>query len=86
MNRLDLVNGLFETVGAISAWANIRKIRKDKSVAGVYWPLTAVWSAWGFWNLFYYSQLGHWFSTVAGLVLALGNTIWVWHAWRYFKN
>lgn len=73
-------------MGAVSAWLNIKKIRKDKSVTGTYWPLVAVWSLWGYWNLEYYSALGHWFSTAAGLVLAVGNTIWVAHAFVYAQR
>lgn len=85
MSHLDLINGAFEIVGAVSAWVNIRKIRQDRSVSGVYWPLVAVWSLWGFWNLYFYSALGCWLSASAGLVLAVGNTIWVGHAVYYSR-
>lgn len=86
MNKLDTINSMFEAVGAVAAWANIQKIRRDKNVSGVYWPLTAIWSAWGYWNLYYYSSLGHWFSTAAGAVLAVGNTIWVLYAAHYYDK
>lgn len=86
MNHLDVINGTFEAVGALSAWFNIRKIRRDKSVAGVYWPMTAVWSLWGAWNVYFYSALECWFSALAGFVLALGNTIWVGLAVYYLRR
>ena len=54
MQNVDLINGLFELVGITFAWANVRKLRKEKEVKGVFWPGQTFWVAWGFWNLIYY--------------------------------
>lgn len=43
----------------------------------MYWPMTAFFTAWGFWNLHYYPSLEQWFSFYAGIVLVLGNLCWV---------
>jgi Kef-type K+ transport system membrane component KefB len=81
--QLDLINGLFETGGALASIFNVRRIRRDKSVAGVCWPVTAFFATWGYWNLIYYSGLNQPLSLVAGFVLALSSTVWVLHAVYY---
>lgn len=83
MTHLDLFNGMFELVGAAFTWQNVRRLHRDKVVRGVDYRVTAFWSAWGFWNLYYYGSLGHMLSLVAGVVLALGNLVWVMLAVRY---
>lgn len=79
----DLVNAGFECAGAIFAWANVSRIKEDKSVKGVYWPASIVFACWGYWNMIYYPSLDQWFSAACGAVLAFGNTIWVYHAAKY---
>lgn len=73
----DLINATFELVGAILGWINVRQILRDREVKGVYWPVTAFFAAWGYWNLAYYPALGQWYSAGAGLLLAASNTAWV---------
>lgn len=79
----DLINALFELIGALLGWLNVRQLQRDKRVSGVYWPVTAFFAAWGYWNLLYYPALGQWISAAAGLLLALANTAWVILALRY---
>ena len=86
MEYNDLVNGLFELCGAFFVWLNVRKLHIDKQVRGVYWPVTAVFSVWGLWNLYYYPSLDQWFSFSAAIVLVSANIVWVWMAIRYRKN
>ncbi len=86
MEYNDLVNGLFELCGAFFVWLNVRKLHIDKQVRGVYWPVTAVFSVWGLWNLYYYPSLDQWFSFSAGIVLVSANIVWVGMAIRYRKN
>lgn len=73
----DIINGLFEVAGGLLCWLNVWKILKDKKVQGVFWPASAFFSVWGFWNLYYYPSLGQWVSFWGGMFLALGNTTWV---------
>lgn len=77
MNLNDVGNGLFELVGAYFTWRNYIQLQRDRELKGVYWPMTAFFTAWGFWNLHYYPSLQQWFSFYAGIVLVLGNLAWV---------
>ncbi len=78
MNSLpDLINGSFELLGGVVILLSIRRVLKDKKVAGVSWPHVAFFAAWGFWNLFYYPHLGQWLSFAGGLLIVTTNTIWV---------
>ncbi len=79
----DLINSLFEMAGAIFATINIFKLLKDKSVMGVYWPATAMFALWGYWNVWYYPSLDQMLSFYAGILLASANTIWVALAIKY---
>jgi hypothetical protein len=79
----DLINGTFELGGGILCWLNVQRLRKDRRVQGVDWRVSAFFSAWGFWNLFYYSNLNQWCSFAGGLMLVTANTTWVALALRY---
>ena len=82
----DIVNGLFELVGSILVWTNVYKLHKDKKISGIFWPVTAFFATWGFWNLYYYPSLGQMWSFYGGLILVVGNTIWVIMAVYYKRN
>lgn len=77
MNWPDLINGLFELLGAVFTWRNFLELRRDRRIAGVYWPTTAFFSAWGLWNLIYYPTLDQWMSFAGGVALVAGNLAWV---------
>lgn len=79
----DLVNGLFEGFGGLMIWLNVRRIMLDKQVRGTSSYATWVFTAWGFYNLFYYPHLGQWLSFTGGCVIVMGNCFWVAYAWRY---
>ena len=82
---VDWINGSFEIIGGVLSWMNVKKLQKDKHLAGVYWPVTAFFSVWGLWNLFYYPSLDQWVSFVGGLFLVSGNSVWVLLAIKYQK-
>ena len=83
MQGNDIVNGVFELLGGFLTWMNCRKLRKDKQVKGVCWSVTAFFSVWGLWNLYYYPCLGQWASFVGGIILVAGNLVWVGMAIKY---
>lgn len=83
MNHIDLINAFFEGGGSILCWMNVLKIRRDRTVKGVFWPTQVFWSLWGLWNLYYYSAVGHPFSFWCGAVLVSGNIAWTLHAAWY---
>jgi drug/metabolite transporter superfamily protein YnfA len=73
----DLLNGLFEFVGGLLLWVNVRALYKAKVFKGVAIVPTAFFSAWGVWNLYFYPSLGQWFSFYGGLNIVIANIIWV---------
>src|SRR5690606_8925069 len=73
----DLVNGSFECVGAVAAWMNVYVYLKHRALKGVFWPNTLFYSAWGLWNLIYYSALSQPISFYAGIALTSGSGLWV---------
>ena len=73
----DIVNGTFESSGSFFILLSIIKLWKDKRVRGVSWVHAGFFSAWGYWNLFYYPHLGQWFSFVGGILIVLTNTFWL---------
>jgi hypothetical protein len=83
---LDIINGLFELCGGFLCWLNVKQILKDQSVKGVYWPIQIFFSAWGIWNLFFYSGLSQWMSFYGGIFLAIGNISWVILAAYYSRK
>lgn len=74
---MDLINGIFELIGAFFTWKSAGALFTDRSVKGVYWPTTAYFTAWGCWNVFYYPNLGQWVSFACGIVLLSGNVAWL---------
>lgn len=83
MNGPDLINAAFITFGGAAIWANVARIRRDKMVRGVNMGSTLFFTAWGYWNLFFYAHLDQWFSTGAEVTIASGNTAWIYYMWRY---
>jgi hypothetical protein len=82
----DIVNGAFETCGAVASVPDIHRLRRDKNIRGVYWPTRIFFLVWGFWNLFYYPSLSQWYSFSGGVALTIANTIWCYLAFRYRQN
>lgn len=74
---VDRINGLFELIGGLICFLNVRQLYKDKRTVGIYWPTQAFFASWGFWNLYYYPSLNQWNSFWGGVLLAIGNTTWV---------
>ena len=87
MNFLpDLLNGSFELLGSAFIILSIVKILKNKSSKGVSWIHILFFTAWGFWNLFYYPHLGQWLSFVGGIGIVLTNTVWTVLLIKYRKT
>lgn len=73
----DLINGAFEALGGLMQVQNCRRIWRDRVVRGVDWRVFIFFTSWGYWNLFYYPDLHQWLSFAGGIVIVLGNTVWV---------
>lgn len=73
----DLVNGTLESCGGLFIYMSIRDLYRAKLVRGVSWKHVAFFSTWGVWNLWYYPELGQWFSFAGGVFLCATNTFWL---------
>jgi hypothetical protein len=83
--KLDYINALFEFGSACLLLLNVRRLYKDKKLAGASIVPTAWFSLWGAWNLIYYSSLDQVYSWVAGIAVFIINTTWVAMA-IYYKR
>lgn len=85
MDTPDMINGTFELVSGLLFILNIRILLKDKAVKGISLIPTIFFTTWGFWNLFYYSNLDQWFSFYGGIFLVSTNATWLALAIYYSK-
>jgi len=79
----DLINGLFEALGSIAIFANVRAMWRDKFVSGFSPWACVFFTSWGYWNMYYYPHLGQWLSFIGGSFITVGNTMWVYLIWKY---
>ena len=77
MTLPDFINGAFEEVGGLFVLNHCRVLYRDKAIAGVSKLSTAIFFAWGVWNLYYYPSLDQWLSFFGGLVIVAGNCLWL---------
>lgn len=82
----DFTNGVFELVGGLLILNHCRAVLRDKAVAGVSIFSTAIFTSWGFWNLYYYPSLGQWWSFTGGLLIVGANCLWVYLMLKYRKG
>lgn len=73
----DMVNGLFELMGAFLVSNHCRVVLRDRSVKGVSIFSTAVFTIWGLWNIVFYGGLDLYFSFYGSLLLMCVNTTYV---------
>ncbi len=83
MNIPDAINSGFELFGGGMVFANCRRLRIDRQVEGVSVVGTMLFASWGVWNLFYYWHLEQWASWCGGVLIVLGNFVWVAMALRF---
>lgn len=82
----DLVNGLFEAFAGAMIGLHARRLWIDKEVKGASSVATAFFTAWGFWNLFYYPSLGQTWSFYGGLVVVSANAVWLALMWKFRRK
>jgi hypothetical protein len=82
----DLINGSFEAIGSLLVWLNIRQLYRDKVVRGVHIAPVMFWTAWGYWNIYYYPHLNQWLSFAGGISVVLANSVWVGQMLYYRKE
>ena len=79
----DAVNGAFELSGCLFISLSISKLWRERSASGVHWGHVAFFSAWGFWNLYYYPSLGQLLSTVGAVGVLGANLVYLIMCIRY---
>lgn len=75
--NIDAINGFFEAGLAIMLWLNLRRLIKDKRVAGFDWRVTGFTTLWGVWNLYYYPALEQMISFYADIGVVTANALWL---------
>jgi len=73
----DFINACFEFGAGFAVLNHCRCLWRDKEVKGISILSTAFFTAWGFWNIFYYPSLGQWWSFVGGLFIVAANCVWL---------
>lgn len=86
MTPHDAINAAFEGGGAIFLCLNVRRLLKDKSVKGVSLVTTSWWTAWGFWNVYFYSAVNTPASFWAGIAVVIVNAAWLALAVYYARR
>lgn len=73
----DILNGLFELIGALLLCLSIRRLLHDREVKGVSAVPVSFFACWGFWNLYFYPSLDQWWSFYGGLLMVAVNSTWI---------
>lgn len=82
----DLINGLFQVVGAIIQWGNVVRIRKHQSVKGFDPKSIAFFSIYGVWCLYFFQGLDQWLSFIGGVMIVAVNLLWLAHVFYYWRK
>jgi hypothetical protein len=86
LHLLDFLNSWFEWIASGMVYLNVWTIFKAKKINGVSLFATWYFSALGLFNLFYYSQLHQYISFSAGILVAIGDLIYLYLFLKYCKN
>lgn len=73
----DMLNALFEGIGGLLMWLNVRQLWKDKQVRGVHLGPSFFFTGWGMWNLFYYPSLHQPLSFVGSAFMTCASLAWL---------
>lgn len=73
----DLINGLFETLGGLAIASSCLRLWREKRVQGIALTHMAFFTAWGFWNLYFYPAFGAWLSFYGGLGVVTVNAAYL---------
>lgn len=81
----DLINAFFEFSGFLLVLPSLLKAYNLKMIRGVHIATPLFFLCWGVFNLFFYTHLDQWYSTLAAGLMIIGNLIWTWMVWVYSK-
>ena len=83
---MDLINGLFELVGALLQILNILQILKDKQVKGISLLPNIFFCLWSSYNLIFYPLIGLWLSFIGAIFMFIINATWLILALHYRRK
>jgi len=73
----DQINAAFELLASIFILNHCRVLYRDKCAKGVSILSSVFFSAWGFWNIYFYPALDQHFSMYAGLCVVVSNSFYI---------
>lgn len=73
----DFLNGLFELAGGLFILISVLKLHREKKARGISYIHVGYFTAWGYWNLYYYPHLNQWLSFVGTISIVAINTFWL---------
>jgi hypothetical protein len=79
----DIINALFELTGGVLLFVNVWRLYRDKKIRGISILPVIVFTAWGFWNLYFYPSVGCVYSFLAGIIVVTANAIWLAQVFYY---
>jgi uncharacterized membrane protein YfcA len=79
----DVINGCFETLGGVVIAKNCLQLYRDKELKGVSLLPMIFFNLWGVWNLYFYPQMGAWWSFLGAIGIVVANSVWVCQAIYY---
>ena len=82
----DMINASFELFAGVVILLSVRRALQDKVIKGVSIWMTAYFTLWGFWNLYYYPYLNQTCSFIGGISVVLANILWLVLMIKYWKG
>lgn len=73
----DFINGSFEFLAGFFILNHCWTVYRDKAVRGVSVISVIFFTAWGFWNLYYYPSLKQIWSFYGGISIVFTNILWI---------
>lgn len=80
---MDLVNAAFELGGTFLMLPTLIRAWRLGVVQGVHLATPLFFWSWGVWNILYYPSLGQTWSFIAGVLLCITNTFWIYAVWKF---
>lgn len=82
----DIINGAFELFGCAAISFAIASVWRARSWHGTSIVPNFFFTAWGFWNLYFYPHVGQFWSTVGAGLTAGANVVLLWLMWKFRKR
>ena len=82
----DLINSMFEFVGAGAVALSAYSCYQNKSADGVHWFSVMFFFIWGWWNLYFYGSLDQTASLIASMLMVIIQMVYmvlvIKYTWR----